>query len=199
MRSPTIPPTEEVKAAVTSRDTRHIIRLKVKRLLNSSDLPASSQVDLEQEVLADLLPRLSHFDSQRSCLQTFISRLVDHKLASMLRYAHAAKRDTRRNGISLNRPVADEDGRPSQWIDLISQQEVDDRCHRASHDHDMAFDVGAALESLPPDLRTLCRELGRKTVTSLARDSSKSRAAIYRQIDRVRRRFEDAGLREYLD
>ena len=62
----------------------------------------------------------------------------------------------------------------------------------------LALDVAAVLETLPPELRDLCRRLMRNSITEVSRTTGIPRSTLYGLIHKVRTVFEDAGLRDHV-
>ncbi len=66
-------------------------------------------------------------------------------------------------------------------------------------DVDRTLDVAEILAALPPDLRDLAERLQTRSVSEAARDKKLARTSLQRHVDRLRRCFEDAGLKIYLE
>ena len=190
---------DNLETVLFSRRVQDIIRLKVSQLIRTTCLPDSLQEDLEQEVRMSLIERLPRFDSDRSSLTTFVSRVVDRTLVDQLRQMYAKKRDVRRNGVSLNCSISDEEGRLASWASTISQQREDTFIGRREVDPGLSMDLRDAVEDLSSEQRSLCDRLSYQTISEVSRKTGQSRPALYRQIEDIRKRFEDRGLRGYLN
>ena len=72
------------------------------------------------------------------------------------------------------------------------------RSRPAEELHDLAIDVAALLDTLPPELRKLCRRLEAETVSEVSRATGVPRGTLYESIRKLRKICEEAGLKEYL-
>ena len=179
-----------------------LIKYKARQLIGQAGFTASDRDDLEQELVLDLLRRLPKYNPRRAQLNTFIARVVEHKIASLIEARKAGIRDYRRCGRSLNDRFEDEEGRSVERVETIDQEDYLLRTGAQSRPSDelsaLTIDVAAVLEGLPPELRELCRRLKAESVTEISRDTGVPRGTIYESIKKLREIFEDAGLRDYL-
>ena len=179
-----------------------LIRFKARRLVGKAGFTASDREDIEQELRLDLLRRLPKYNPKRAQRNTFIARVVEHRLASLIEAQKAGIRDYRRCRCSLNECFEDADGRSVERVDTFDQEDYLLRTGAQSRPSEelnrLAIDVAAVLETLPPELRELCRRLKAETVTEISRDTGVPRGTIYESIKKLRGIFEDAGLRNYL-
>lgn len=179
-----------------------IIRHKARQLVGSAGLTESDRDDLEQEMMLDLLRRLSKYDPDRARRSTFIARVVAHKVATIIEERTAGKRDWRLCTASLNDRIEPDGGGSVELMEVYDLEEYLRRMGRLSCPSeerlDLSIDLGRAVASLPPELRTLCERLETETVTEISRDTGIPRGTLYERIKEIRRLFEDAGLRDYL-
>ena len=98
-----------------------LIRYKARQLARRADFSESDQEDLEQEMVLDLLRRLPRYDPRRAQRNTLIARVVEHKIATLIDYRRAAKRDSWREGPSLNRDITDGEGHTTDAIQTVDQ------------------------------------------------------------------------------
>ena len=167
--------------------------IKARQLVGKAGYTRSDRPDIEQELLLDLIERLPDYDSSRASRHTFIARVIDHKVASLLDYRRAAKRDPARLDCSLHTPVTGEDGEPAALSDLIEAESA--RSARAS---DLAMDFESLLAELPPTLREVCRRLPHSTVREIADELGVTRRTIHRWKKELQRRCEGIDLDDYL-
>ena len=179
-----------------------LIRFKARQLVGQAGFTASDREDIEQELRLDLLRRRPKYNPKRAQLNTFIARVVEHRLASLIEAQKAGIRDYRRCRCSLNECFEDADGRSVERVDTFDQEDYLLRTGAQSRPSEelnrLAIDVAAVLETLPPELRELCRRLKAETVTEISRDTGVPRGTIYESIKKLREIFKDAGLRNYL-
>lgn len=181
-----------------------IIKFKSRQLVGRVGFTAYDREDLEQEMMLDLLQRLSKYDPERAQRNTFIARVVDHKVATIIEARTARVRDYRRR-CSLDdcfEYSEYEDNFCIERMEIIDQDDYLMRTGKVSRPpselRDLSLDVRQAIEKLPPELRELCRRLDTDTVTEISRDTGIPRGTIYESIKKLRAIFEDAGLRDYL-
>ena len=63
---------------------------------------------------------------------------------------------------------------------------------------DLRNDVRSVISDLPPEERALCQHLMTESVSTVARLMGIPRTTLQGSLRRLRQRFEDAGLREYV-
>ena len=179
-----------------------LIKYKARRLIGQAGFTASDREDIEQELVFDLLRRFPKYNPKRAQLNTFIARVVEHRVATLIEARKAGIRDYRRCPFSLNDRFEDADGRSVERVDTFDQEDYLLRTGAQSRPSDelsaLAIDVAAVLETLPPELRELCRRLKAESVTEISRDTGVPRGTIYESIKKLREIFEDAGLKDYL-
>lgn len=157
-----------------------LIRHKARRLVGTAGLRSDDVPDIEQDLAADLLRRLGRFDERRAKRETFISRVVDHAIATMLEARKAGVRDYRKEA----EPIDDE------WIGESAQ--VDEFLCA------LRIDLERLVSALPPHQREICERLRTATVSEISQETGVPRGSIYEEIGRIRKRFEKAGLSAYL-
>lgn len=179
-----------------------IIKYKAKRLIGRFGFTESDLEDLEQELILDLLRRLPMYNPARAQRNTFIARVVEHKIATIIESQKAGMRDYRLCRWSLNDRLEDEEGGSVERMETINQEDYLLRTGKLSRPLDelraLTIDVRRAMEQLPPELRELCRCLMSDTFTRISRETGIPRGTIYEFIKKLRVIFEDAGLRDYL-
>ena len=99
-----------------------LIRRKAKQLVGRYGFKPCDQEDIEQDLSLDLWCRLERFDPNKGALEPFIDHVVKRKIASLIEYRRAAKRDYRRESISLNTPVQDSEGNTVEWGELLDEE-----------------------------------------------------------------------------
>ena len=146
--------------------------------------------------------RLPRFDPERAQLITFVARVLDNKIASIIEARTCPTNDFRLHAYSLNERMRDSDGCIIERGDEI---DLDDYLQRAGWQSrplhellNLKADVECMLPALPPDLRELCVRLQSQNVTDISVETGVPRYRIYAAITRLRRIFEEAGLRDYI-
>jgi RNA polymerase sigma-70 factor, ECF subfamily len=199
---PDLPLLPATKSSLDPNDPylQQLVRCKAWKLVNKTGLNELDVDDVIQEVWLDLIQRLPGFDPRRSQQRTFISRLVDHGLSDILRHRRAKRRDSR-HCQSLNVPVGD--GQENDRTDLLANDAHHGRTGRIHHpDEDQAYlveDVAQVMAKMPESLQVLCRRLMEgQSQSAIARQLGVPRTTLQESVRKILRRFEDAGLRDYL-
>jgi RNA polymerase sigma-70 factor (ECF subfamily) len=159
-----------------------IIRRKARLLVGRVGFTEQDREDLEQELALRLLRSLRLFNPERGHVNIFITTIVDREGDRILRerltkkrYGGAVTMDIASNG-ELNDP------RPS------------DQCRV-----DMANDMAEVMKRLPDDLYALAERLKIQPVSRASRDLGVPRRTLRDKVRRLRRCFEHAGLKIYLE
>ena len=100
-----------------------LIRFKARQLVGKAGFTASDREDIEQELILDLLRRLPKYDPKRAQRNTFIARVVEHRVATLIAAQKAGIRDYWRCRCSLNDRFEDEDGRSVERAETFDQED----------------------------------------------------------------------------
>ena len=131
-----------------------LIKYKARQLVGRVGFTESDRNDLEQELMLDLLRRLPKYNPDRAQRNTFIARVVEHKIATIIESQKASMRDYRLCRCSLNDRFEDEEGGSIERMETIDQEDYLRRTGRLSRTADelraLTIDVRRAMEQLPP-------------------------------------------------
>jgi RNA polymerase sigma-70 factor (ECF subfamily) len=172
---------------VFNRLAQQVIRRKARLLIGRAGFTNQDREDIEQELALRVLQSLDRFDPEQAQLDVFITTIVERAVAGMLRERLAKKR----NGGAV------------QSLDQVRQKAGDSEDPvdpRLSHEQrtDLASDLAYLLARLPDDLRDLAERLKSQSLSQAARDLGVPRTTLQRQVQRLRRYFEDAALEVFL-
>lgn len=186
--------------AVLTAYAQSLIKFKARQLARRSDFSRADEEDLAQEFTRFLLSRAEQFDPSRGSNSTFVARVVDSCVASILRARYAQKRAPGLRAQSLESTCgADEDG-SAEKEDRLTEVDLERRTGNASEDEversDVKDGVDRAVNSLPADLQGVCLRLKEDSAAAVARELGISRRQLRRNIERIRRHFEHAGLQD---
>jgi RNA polymerase sigma-70 factor (ECF subfamily) len=178
-----------------------LIQHKAYQLVGNAGFTDSDREDIEQDLLMDLLSRLPDYDPELAERATFITRIVNRRVARILEKRSAWRRDYRLNEFSLNENDWEDDNSverhenigEDEYLLRTGKQELPTNDLR-----DLIIDVNRVLEILPPEFRDLCERLKTKTVAEVSRETGIPRGTIYESIQKVRELFQEAGLKDYL-
>lgn len=188
------------KHLVEETDSRagRLIRRKARQLIGRLGLTVSDMDDLEQGIRLDLWNRLGSFDPERSSELTFVRRVVDHQIASVVRARRARKRGNGRSKRSLDSLVRNGDSGIAQSGSIgAGPKRVGTAVRSETEVFDLKEDLRAITSGLPPDLRRLCEVLPDRSISQIAREGGVSRHVVRQCVARIRQRFAEAGLDEY--
>lgn len=167
-----------------------LVESKARQLVRRPEFDSSEADDIRQELRLHVHLRLEKYDPSRAKISTFLDRIVCRKIASMLQFRHAQKRNACVETISLDDIEIDFD-------------EFMIKYGRATRSHmeqlELKVDVEWAGESLPEHLCPLYGILQHKTVTELSRESNTPRSTLYERIYELRDHMADYGMGDYLN
>ena len=150
--------------------------------------------DLVQECLVQwYLARHTYQQGQGASPQTYMAKVVRHRLHNILEEHLAEKRRADRSAMSLETPVGEgEEERTLKEVIPAAEESIE---HAAS----LRLDLERALEKLTPLQRKLCTLLWQGYgVTEISAILNKPRPTIYDEMKRIRKVFTGVGLEEYL-
>lgn len=180
-----------------------LIRHKARQLVGHAGFVEADRPDLEQELVLDLLRRLPRFDPAKAARNTFIARVIRHRVATLVEAQKAGVRDYRRVAGSLDERRRSNAGPCDDVPPVLQQHEfcrttVAAACHEEDGG-DLRRDVSRVVANLPFELRDLCERLLGATVTEVSRETGVPRSTLYGAIGKLRQHFDAAGLAVYLD
>lgn len=184
------------------RFTRGIVRRKVKQLIGRAGFTKQDREDLEQILLARVLKSLQRFNPDQAHRNRFITAVVERYVATILRDRQATKRDSQ--GIaSLNVIIEIAEEGPTELAQTIGERELDARLGRRRRSDDelsqLAIDMADVIATLPEAWRTLLELRKSRTMPEIAREMGVPRTTLNDWMRCIRQRFEEAGLRNYLE
>lgn len=184
-----------------------LIKRKARQLAGRVGFVQSDRQDLEQEMALDLLLRLPRYDPDLAKRETFITRLIDHKIATLVEAQKAGVRDFRKRAGSLDERPPGDDGERVDEPPLLRGKDYVRRAvaeaRREEEQRDLRADFKKVLSGLPAggrvDLRFLCERLQSASISEIARETGVPRSTLYEAVQKLRDLFERAGLGVYLD
>lgn len=178
-----------------------LIRNKSRLLIGKAGLTESDRPDLEQELMIDLLERMKRYNPAKAKKTTFMARIVERRIASLLEMRFAQRRDCRLCKASLNEPAPSSFGESLERGDLMSRDlhssvKTSEPVERKTGD--MQIDMEAVIASLPEQLRDLCERLRTSNMMEISRETGICRGTLYYRLSLLREALQEAGLKEYL-
>ncbi len=170
---------------------RAMLQQKIRVLLRRPGFAHQDREDLRQDILFRVLKGLHSFDPTRGHPNAFLATLVERAVSQILRERSAQKRNCSQVVFSLrpeDQPSGVSDPPPNHSNEAIGSR----------HYSDLALDLEDLLAKLTPELRAVADLLQQCTIAEAARELAIPRSTLMRRVKRLRREFEDAGLRIYL-
>ena len=153
--------------------------------------------DLEHEILARFYKKIKiyGFNEEKSNYKSWISFLID-KISIRL-IEKAMTRNKYNSKISLNDSFTgtnNEDNNSSEIMDFIEDNNSNtfEEYYKSSQSKKLL----ETINSLPKDLKELCRLLKYKNATEVAKQLNISRATLYRKVQKIREIFIKANIDE---
>ncbi len=174
-----------------------LIRIKAHQLLGKAGFTENDRHDLEQELMIDLLQRMRHFNPAKAKKTTFMTRIVERHIATLLEARHARCRDWRLCRLSLNTPHGNDKGDTRELIDHVDSQGILGNSEKETRQEaisNLHMDIERVLNTLPEDLRDLCERLRESNMAEIARETGVARTTLYDKLVRIREAFREAKL-----
>lgn len=150
--------------------------------------------DLLQECLSHWIFSKDKFDPEAGAKRnTFMARVVSHKLMDIVRKQSSDKRKVAHHSSSIDQPLNNDDKNSSSLLDVLAS-DVD-----FESQIELRFALERALSLLTSPQKELCELLqeGHVRIEDLATAMGVERTTIYREIRRIRKIFEDEGLKDF--
>ncbi|RIK82907.1 MAG: hypothetical protein DCC68_05170 [Planctomycetota bacterium] len=157
--------------------------------------------EVEQQLYLKLARHLHAADAGDPRWKAFVARVVRRYIANMIRDNLAAKRDHRRVS-SIHIGVGDKGEGRVELADTIDSQR--NGCRSASKRSpqdlaDLKLDVAACMADVSDErLREFAERLKHDSISQVARDMGIPRTTLNSWLGKLRRRFEDRSLQDYV-
>ena len=173
-----------------------LIRKKARQLIGRAGLLPDDLEDVEQELILDVLRRLPSLNVTIATRDTFIARLVENHVATLLKARHAQKRSAGRQVPFDEGTGEDDEPHTFDQRDYLRLTMADEE--QALKQRELALDVQRVSTKLPLKQRWLVGQLQTKTLTQIADESGIPRSSLYETRAKLAEWFEREGLRDYL-
>lgn len=192
----------EVDSQSIDSFTLGYVKKRSRQLIGRYGYSETDREEIEQSLLEKLVPHLDQADPDSPRWKSFVVKTVDRNIATLIRERTAEKRDYRRT-ISLHVVIGVEDERPLDLAAVLQGHEVPSRRGqepRSSHESvELGIDVNECIELLEDERhRELCRKLMENSITQVAQDMNVPRTTLNSWIRKIRQRFQELGLSNYL-
>lgn len=183
-----------------SKYASKMIPAKAAELMGQYGFTQDDQGDIEQDLTTAVINAAPAFDPKKGKRSTYDNRVINRRIATLIRYRKRECRDYRRTDASVNVSIDKESGADATPWETLAE-DADRRLQHTpsrSDQIDLAIDVQAALDLLTPEDRELCILLITETKTSAANQLQISKPTLYRRCKAIRARFAERGLDQYL-
>ena len=166
-----------------------LIRAKARRLARCPCFYGDDLEDIEQDLRFAAVKGLAGYRKDRGLSAHLLSRVIRNEAATLARNRNAMKRMPAAARVSLDSVTGDQ-------VDKT----LGDQIHRRSpaEQMDLVLDLETAVASLPIPQQDLCARLERQTIAEISRETGMARSTVSGHVRKLRQRFEDWGLRDYL-
>jgi RNA polymerase sigma-70 factor (ECF subfamily) len=168
------------------RTVADYIRIKAEELVGTGPFPKDDKEDIQQEFALEIIKQTEKYDSFKAKKYTFIQRVIENKIANMLKYKKALCRS---NVVyfSLNNNT-----------EKILDQPESLHSNNAIRSYAIKNDLEEAIASLPKELRNICCFLKSLNVSETARKTGLPRSTVSNRIKRIKKLFQEKNLHKYL-
>lgn len=170
------------------------VRFHARQLARTGLFPSQDAEDIEQDLMLDLLRRLDDFDPGRASRNTFIARVVENAVATLLEAAKAEKRGSQFRHDSLDAPLGDQGSVTLGDITPADAGLWSVHGLRWNEAAELRHDLARVLDRLPRRLSSLCARLSIGTVTEVSRETGIPRPTIYDALAEIREELLAAGI-----
>lgn len=178
--------------AESSAYAHSLFKKKARQLARNPVLRGMDEDDLAQELWLGVLERMHLFDPSRASVDTFIDRVVRTLVATILRYHQRQKRAGDARVVSLDQPAKSGSEEAATLGDQLAS--ADRVRHTNAVEDDLSEEFVAEVKTWPEEDRQLFFDLLENTVAAVARERGVTRQRVYREMERMRKRFEAADL-----
>lgn len=182
--------------------TQGYVQKCARQLMGRHGFTDSDRAELEQTLFLKLAGKFDQANPDDPHWKAFVAKTVSRHIASVIRDRKAPKRDHRRT-ISIHVQVTNDEEGPMELANVLqdndtpSRRSQELRCEQELAE--LREDVADCIQRLSdPRFRELCRHLMRGTVAEAARNMDVPRSTIDAWLPKIRKRFEEMGLSEYL-
>ncbi len=180
-----------------------LVHHKARELVGRPGFEGQDAEDIEQDLLLDLLQRLSKYDPEKATNNTFVARLVEHRISTTNRDSERQRRDPGGEIGSLNEDVVEADGRRVELAETLCDDVGDRRMFRKSlppdEQADLKVDVAEALAGLLEDLRRVAEALMTLSMIDAARKLGIPKWKMHEvYVPRLRKALAERGLGDYV-
>jgi RNA polymerase sigma factor (sigma-70 family) len=182
--------------------TRGFVRKSARKLAGKHGFRRQDRDEIEQRLYLKLAKHLHAADLNDPAWKAFVAKTVRRHIASMIRDNKAEKRDHRRV-CSIHVVIGENEDGPVELAHTISER--DGKAHRGCAPRsqqelaELALDMATCIPGLCDKRhREFCERLKHASISQVARDMDIPRTTLNAWLRKLRQRFEEQGLKDYL-
>jgi len=152
--------------------------------------------DLLQECLIHWLDVRDRYDPGRGASKnTYMAKVIASALRKLVEKANTDKRKAIYESASLEEPLNDDGDELTIKGKLAKDEDIPPQAKT-----ELKIDISRVLQKLTPEEQKLCRLLGEEglSINEACKYFNKHRSVVYRDVLRIRKLFEEEGLKDYL-
>lgn len=182
--------------------TEGYIKKSVRQLIGKFGITETDIEDVEQKLFLKLAKHLPCDNPDAPQWKAFVATTVKRCIANMVRDTRAEKRDHRRVR-SIHVVIGVDDDGPVELADTIGDHEVPVRRLRSRRNSQELASLRMDLDDLTAELRDarhreFMQRLKHDSISQVARDMDLPPTTLGSWLRKLRQKFEDTGLRDYL-
>lgn len=182
--------------------TEGYVKKSVRHLIGKFGITASDAGDIEQTLFLKLAKHLPCDDPDAPQWKAFVATTVKRCIANMVRDTRAGKRDHRRVR-SIHVVIGFDDEGTIELADTIEEHEVHARRLQGRRSDQELASLRMDLDELAAELldarhREFIQRLKHDSISQVARDMDIPPTTLNSWLRKLRQKFEDTGLRDYL-
>jgi RNA polymerase sigma-70 factor, ECF subfamily len=182
--------------------TEGYVKKCVRQLIGKFGITVSDAEDIEQKLFLKLAKYLPCDDPDDPQWKAFVAKTVKRCIANIVRDTRAGKRDHRRVR-SIHVVIGVDDEGPVELADTIEEHEVPARRQQRRRTDQELASLQMDLDELTAELlderhREFMQRLKHDSILQVARDMDVPPTTLSSWLRKLRQKFEDTGLRDYL-
>ena len=168
-----------------SENISSYVRIKAKELIDSKHFPPDLLSDIQQDFALEIVRQMEKYNPEKSKEYTFAQRVIEHKIANMLKHKNALCR----NG-SACLSFSDLKNEDINKVDLMTPD--------CTYSYGMKHDLQEITAALPEELYDICTLLQSMSIADIVREVGLPRSTVFNRIKRIRKLFKEKYLDKYL-
>jgi len=168
-----------------SENISSYVRIKAKELIDSKHFPPDLLSDIQQDFALEIVRQMEKYNPEKSKEYTFVQRVIEHKIANMLKHKNALCRSG-----STCLSFSDLKNEDINNVDLMTTDCI--------YSYGIKHDLQEITAVLPEELYDICTLLQSMSIADIVREVGLPRSTVLRRIKKIRKLFKEKYLDKYL-